>query len=93
MKSNCSSSNTSAPGLPRSLSKRILSGKGLNRFFSRNDATRMQRMGHIRLSWEALNVSCAAAHGRDDTVSRNSMSFPVGLGPRNSFLFPSYIKR
>lgn len=93
MKSNCSSSNTIAPGLARFLSRRIPSGKGLNRILLRNDSTRIQKMGHIRLSWEALTVSCAAAHGRDDTVLPSSKLFPVINGPRKSFIFPAYIKR
>jgi pentatricopeptide repeat protein len=53
----------------------------------------MQKMGHIRLSWEALTVSCAAAHGKDDTVLPSSKLFPVINGPRKSFIFPAYIKR
>ena len=93
MKSNCSSSNTSAPGLARSLSKRIPSGKGSNRILLRNDSTRMHKMGHIRLSWEALTVSCAAAHGRDDTVLPSSKLFSVVNRSRKSFIFPSYSKR
>ena len=93
MKSNCSSSNTAAPRHARSLSKRIPSGKGLNKVLLWKNATRAQKMGHIRFSWEALNVSCAAAHGRDDTVLLSPKSLSGDNGLRKSSIFPIYFKR